>query len=366
MNSSNNIESHFISLLKKYKIHFIAWFIFILYESVLAGMATGIFGKPGNYAVHYAINITLFYINAHLVLPHALKHPVQVIFRLPLFLALLIIAYVIFVFGIDSLLVRYTDFLEISDIKLEKLFWHRSIWRSSYFIGFSTGYYYLITYLKEKSRTSDLEKQRLFSEIANQKAESELIKTQNAFIKAQINPHFLFNTLTFMHSQTKELAPKVAQTILSLSQMMRYSLKNTNLEDLSELTEEIEQLQNLIKIHELRSDQKIHLLLKRDLSEIKIIPLVLITLAENMYKHGDLSDLSWPANIYIGLHDNDLIIKTVNKISTQKNETGLNLGLINIKNRLKYTYKEAFTFMHYTGNQNCYHTKILIENICRD
>lgn len=359
-------KSSFTSRLKKYKIHLLVWIIFILYESIMVGLISGYFGKFGNYAVHYTINISLFYLNAHFVLPKALKNPETAFFRMPVFLGLEIIAYVLLVFSIDTLLMQYTDFLDIKDLKLEKTFWHRSVWRAIYFIGFSTGYYYLITYFKEKNRATELQKKNLKSVIEHQKTQNELVRAQNAFLKAQINPHFLFNTLSFIHSETQKIAPKVADSILSLSDMMRYALKNENIDDQAILTDEIEQVQNLIKLHQLRSDKQLHiqLKLKGDLNDINIIPLILLTLAENMFKHGDLSDPVSPALIEICLCDDNLLIRTKNLINPDKHATSFNLGLENIKRRLELKYRHQFSFTHHTDENNHYHTQILIEKVC--
>ena len=366
MKDINSVKTNFILIWEKYKVHFLVWLIFILYESVISGLVSGVFGKFSNYAIHYSINVFLFYINAHLVLPVALKKKEQIFFRLPLLLILLIIGYVFFVFTIDTLLLWYTNILDITNLSFDRAFVLRAIWRSAYFIIFSTGYYFLITYLKEKSRVSDLEKERLTSIIEQEKTQSELFRTQNAFLKAQINPHFLFNTLSFMHSQTQKIAPKVAETILSLSDMMRYALKNESLDEEAILTEEIEQVENLIKLHQLRSDKplQIKIVLKGDLTEIQIIPLVLITLAENMFKHGNLHEPHSPALILIELQNEDLLVRTENLINPQKSATSFNLGLQNIKKRLEIKYQSQHSFTYYTDERNYFHTRIWIENIC--
>ena len=90
-----------------------------------------------NYAIHYSINVFLFYINAHLVLPVALKKREQIFFRLPLLLILLIIGYVFFVFTIYTLLLWYTNILDITNLSFDRAFVLRAIWRSAYFIIFS-------------------------------------------------------------------------------------------------------------------------------------------------------------------------------------------------------------------------------------
>ena len=365
MKGINSIKTNFILIWERYKMHFVGWLVFILYETVLAGLVSSYFSKFGNYAVHYSINITLFYVNAHLVLPLAFKYQRQAPLRLPILFLTLITIYVFFVFSVDVLLIRYTNLLDTSKIELSE-YWPRWVWRGGYFIVFSTGYYFLITYLKEKSRVSDLEKERLTSIIEQEKTQSELFRTQNAFLKAQINPHFLFNTLSFMHSQTQKIAPKVAETILSLSDMMRYALKNESLDEEAILTEEIEQVENLIKLHQLRSDKplQIKIVLKGDLTEIQIIPLVLITLAENMFKHGNLHEPHSPALILIELQNEDLLIRTENLINPQKSATSFNLGLQNIKKRLEIKYQSQHSFTYYTDERNYFHTRIWIENIC--
>lgn len=355
---------HLSAFFEKYKIHLISWSIFILYEAVMVGLVTSRFGKFGNYAIHYSIHITAFYINAHFVLPQAFKYPKQANFRLPLYLLLMLIGYVIFVFAVDYLLVMYSDITETTQKELKGI-WFGLVFRSSYFLGFSTGYYYLITYLKEKKRVNILESDKLLAVIEQERTKTELVKSQNAFLKAQINPHFLFNTLSFMHSQTQKVAPNVAESILCLSDMMRYSLKNESVADEVSLTDEIEQVENLINLHQLKAEipLQIQLILKGDLSDIEILSMLLVTLAENMFKHGILSDPELPARFRIELCNADLLIATENLVNHDVQVISLNLGLQNITKRLEIKYKDQFSFSHHTDDQDYYHSRIVIKNI---
>jgi len=359
-----NSDSAFSYFLRKYKIHFLVWLIFTLYESLFAGLVSGVFGTLGNYIVHYSINISLFYVSAHFALPLALKNYTQAFWRTPLFIVLLLAGYIVTLYCVDTLLVKYTNILEMPSFALNRNYIIFGTWRGFYFIAFSAGYYFLITFIKEKNRANNLEKEKLVSIIEKQEIQGELIKTQNAFLKAQINPHFLFNILTFIFDTTRKTNPKAAEAVLSLSDMMRYALSYEVMGDEAELTDEIEQVENLIRLHQLKTDNSLHLQLDRDedLENVKIIPLVLLTLVENMFKHGILGDATQPASIKIKQRGNNLTIETHNKINRFNSLVSHHVGLDNIQKRLELKYKENYEFTFNSDEQNYFHVKIVIKS----
>lgn len=335
------------------KLHILIWIIFVTYESIIVGIFSGRFGQLNNYILYYSLNISLFYVHAHLVLTNALKNNKTVWWKIPLFIVFELICYLLITACLDYIVITYTNYTGPRKLGFNLLFFAGPIYRAIYFMCFSTGYYFLLNFLKERRKTEDLEKQRLNNLI-------QIARSENAFLKAQIQPHLLFNTLDFIYQNARESSPIAAETIHSLSEMMRYSVDSNKDRDFIPLSEEINQVENLINLHQLRKDHSIQIRFWYDeeIRNIKIIPLILITLVENMFKHGDLTKEIYPAEIKIANEGGKLIIETSNLIKEISNDSGLNSGLENIKKRLYYTYQDHASFSHFI-DQNIYFKAIL-------
>lgn len=262
--------------------------------------------------------------------------------------------------GLDFFLYHYTNSLRIDSLAFNSSYWARNLWRCCYFVGFSTGYFYLNTYIQQKNRAGELEKEKLISIIDQQKVQAKLAKVQNDFLKVRINPHFLFNTLTFLHASTRISMPKVADSILLLSEIMRYSLRN-EVKDETLLTEEVEHVKNFIELHKIRSDSKLYLDIHTEgnFEDVSFVPLVLLTLTENIFKHGVLTDMQHPAEMYIALVDDHLMIRSRNLRNHVRPPGSYNLGLFTIQKLLEKRYANKYTLEFGTDNYNYF--KISIE-----
>lgn len=351
-----------LHFLVKYKVHFIAWFFFMFYEIVLAGVIRERFASPGYYLVFYGFNISLFYFHAHFILPTAHKNPNYTIWLLPVLILIEVAVYVPLTIGIVTLLQKIANLEIFTSTGFNKTSLGNGIWRTIYFILFSSGYYYLMNYLKERKNTQQAENERLMMIIENQHVQSELIKSQHAHLKAQINPHFLFNTLSFIYSNTRKVAPEAAEAIMALSEMMRYALHDDSEHAFTSLNLEIAQVVNLIKLHQIKSENKLNINFKCDdnLEEVQIIPLVLMTLVENVFKHGNLLRTDSPALISIYSDGQTLVIETENIIDTQNTRTSHHIGLDNTKKRLEMAYGHKATLSFHTGNDNYFNVSLRI------
>lgn len=331
--------------MKKHRFHFIGWTFFMFYEIVLTGLLRGYFASFANYVIFYFFNICLFYFHAHVMMPAARKKTMFGYWLFPIFIVVEVAIYVPFTISAIALFQKYAGLAVFTPVVLDKISIGNGIWRSMYFIFFSSGYYYLMHYLKERKISQSAEKERLLTIISHQEIQSELIKSQHAHLKAQINPHFLFNTLSFIYSNSRKVAPDAAEAIMALSEMMRYAIQDDNEKPLTILSLEIEQVQNLIKLHQIKSENQLNIIcdFESGLEEVEVIPLVLVTLVENVFKHGDLLQPAHPAQISICSDGNTLIIETENLISTKKTVTSHHIGLENVKKRLDMVYGDQAT-----------------------
>jgi len=349
----------FLSWLVGNRFHIIGWVIFLFYEIVIVGLYAGKFGEPGAYIFHYIINISIFYVHALLVLKYGLMYRKQIIWRLPLFLILEMAAYLLIMYVAYAFVNKNFHIIRTIDAEINTTFFLGGIFRAVYFIIFGTGYYFLITFIKERRKTEALEQHRLNNII-------QLAKSENAYLRAQIQPHLLFNTLDFIYQNAREHSPVAAETIIALSGMMRYAVDSKHREEYIELGDEIEQTENLINLHQLRSNHQLQIRFTYDdtIKKEKIIPMVLITLVENIFKHGELKDIANPANITLYEDKNHLIIETSNAFKNKAPEdkrTGT--GLENIRKRLTYTYAQNFTFNQYFNDNEHFNIKITIKKV---
>jgi len=160
-------------------------------------------------------------------------------------------------------------------------------------------------------------------------------------LKSQVNPHFFFNTLNNLYG-TVEKNPKQAQEmILKLSDLMRYSIYEGQHEWVS-LEEEINYLNNYISLHQERYHKNVNIDFKTEIGDgqQKIMPLMLILLVENSFKHG-VEKLRNDAYIHIELKANKTKIefKITNNFDPEEvSDKEEGIGITNLKRRLEIGY----------------------------
>ncbi|QIL42250.1 histidine kinase [Pedobacter sp. HDW13] len=353
-------NSRIWNFLIHYKPHMMMWAVFIFWESIVVGIYSGYIGTFGNYAIHYLLNISIFYLHVWL-LEKATVFPRNAPLKITALVLAEISMYIIVVYWVDSLLFAYTNIItgELADFKTRVF---RLLHRGSMFMLFSTGYFFLKRYLSEKSEKERIEKQRFQMLIEREKADKELAMSKNAFLKAQINPHLLFNTFEFIHQKIRQHDPADAQIMIHLSDMMRFAATTEHNRDYIKLHEEITQCQNLIKLHEFTQQQVyIEFAYSPDVLEVRLIPLVLLTMLENMFKHGQLSDPYNKATVDIYRIDEVLKIESRNLPGLIKSNIGFGSGLDNIKTRLDYAYGNSAQMESLIDEDGFYCLSISIE-----
>ncbi|WP_452224607.1 sensor histidine kinase [Lacinutrix chionoecetis] len=186
---------------------------------------------------------------------------------------------------------------------------------------------------------SDLKKkQQLAKALEQQKTDAEL-----NYLKSQINPHFLFNTLNTIYGLALDNSKKAPELILKLSDFLSFSLYESN-QKLIPIEKEINLIQDFIAIEKSRFADKVSVSvsLPKVVSQIQIPPLILVPFIENAFKHS-LKDETGIANIIITLNvlDNYILFTVKNSKSHSINKVVDNnsgLGLANIKKRLDIIY----------------------------
>lgn len=190
-----------------------------------------------------------------------------------------------------------------------------------------------------------LEQERQFSALKTESIQSEL-----TFLQNQINPHFLYNTLNLFYAKMVPYNLDLAGGILTLSDIMRYALtshiKNSSGQE-TLLSDEVEHLKNVIKINRLRFPNSMYLdfEINGPIESVHMLPLVLITFAENIFKHGAVHFAEYPAKIKLSVADGVIRYQTINKIKLGMKEPSTGIGLANVKKRLQHTYGDKFSLV---------------------
>jgi len=181
----------------------------------------------------------------------------------------------------------------------------------------------------------------------NQQLQQENSEAQLRLLMAQVQPHFMFNTLNNIYSQAQEESPKSAKMIMELSQILRYILDEGKKSRVP-FENELQLVVDYINLEKIRYDDKLdlHYSFPKDVSDVTIAPLLLLPLVENCFKHGASKMINNPwINIKAELHKNKFSITLMNgkkdKISFDQNRKGT--GLENVRRRLDLLYYNRYT-----------------------
>ena len=120
-----------------------------------------------------------------------------------------------------------------------------------------------------------------------QKLQQQTLQSELKFLRTQINPHFLFNTLNSLYALTLKKSDRAPETVLKLSEMMRYMLYESNAAAVP-LRKEVDYLRNYLDLERLRHGEEadIRFDVEGDVDEQDIAPMILVTFVENAFKHG--------------------------------------------------------------------------------
>ncbi len=201
----------------------------------------------------------------------------------------------------------------------------------------------IVFYFFQSNRYKELEKTAL----ALQNRQAEL-----AFLKSQINPHFLFNNLNSIYSLIYHKSDKALKAVEQLSNLLRYMLYNKKDEVL--LSEEVDYLNNYIDLQKLRYNYDLPLYVKMDIqNEIKCIaPLLLIPIVENAFKHGEFKNQELPLSIELYCSNDVLCFTVENQKGHHQKDEGSGIGIKNLQRRLELLYpsKHQFTIEESISN----------------
>jgi LytS/YehU family sensor histidine kinase len=169
--------------------------------------------------------------------------------------------------------------------------------------------------------------------------EEEKLKAELSYLKAQINPHFLFNTLNSVYALTVQKSDSAPEAITKLSAIMRYSITDAA-QDFVSLEKELNYVNAYVELEKLRLTNKVNLnyTVKGSTAGKQIAPLIFIPFIENAFKYGVSTQENSVIDITITIDNNNLavIVKNTKMRTDPKNKLGL--GIENTKKRLSLIY----------------------------
>ncbi|WP_231426207.1 sensor histidine kinase [Pedobacter sp. Leaf250] len=218
--------------------------------------------------------------------------------------------------------------------------------------------YYSLAFLVVPAAVYSIQ-QNFKTEIANRKLKAEVVKSELAFLKSQINPHFLYNTLNYVYSLAIPVSDKIANAILRLSDLMRYTL-NESPDGKVTLSKEVEYLESYIELFKMRFEPKFFVDFSAEgIEHQKVAALMLIPFVENAFKHGVLNDEKHPIRIKLKINGKRLSFEVSNKINRGQKDHSSGVGLVNIQRRLDLIYPDQHELL-VSNNGNTYKTTLIL------
>ncbi|MCH7403588.1 sensor histidine kinase [Belliella kenyensis] len=338
--------------------HVLGWALFGLVIFILSPLSAGV-ERPIEFWIKQSLNFSLlifmFYINYFYFIPKILFKN-----KIPLFLFINLIAGM----GCILLLIAYDDWVNMQELmhkayrpdtpyrpKPRNYYWDISQLLVFFMvIGISTSVAAVQKWQADEALRLEQKRQQIDSELN--------------YLKAQINPHFFFNTLNNIYSLTNIDIEKSKSALLKLSRMMRYVLYETEKSN-TLLSKEIDFVLDFVELMKIRlsSKVKLNISIPEKYQDSPIAPMLLLPFIENCFKHGISSQHE--SHIFIGIEitDQTLILTTKNSIFNTNERTpegkDSGIGLQNTKRRLDLLYDNKYELKIDSQNQHSTYNVLL-------
>jgi hypothetical protein len=319
-----------------YLLHIAGWALFIFFEVSLVSGLTHHTDPVWNYLFYYSINIGLFYCCIFLAFPKAFGKRIPPFILLPVFAAIVLAVYLCLSFAAIPFFQRLRIHNTTTAIGTGLPDILKTMYRGTYFLMLAVAYWFPIQFIRRGREAAELEKR--------------LIRSQNAYLQSRLNPHLLFNSLNFLQDITYG-SREASRCIELLADSMRYSMEEPDENGTVPLNDEIKQVEKYIELNQLRVKQTFNLTcdMKPVNPNVRIIPLLLLSLIENMFQHGSLLDSEQAAFLRIECTNNRLLFQSSNVIR-RGITSGNGLGLANNRIRLENHYSGKFRLETRTQN----------------
>ena len=332
------------------KRHLLYWFCYWFYFTFLHAAHPG--GKP---EIQYFRNIPFATLEAFLLtIPQILFTYSLISFILPKYLlkgryflsVLLLIVFVIATAFINYCILIYVEPIVMETVLPEKFFVRDPRMNVNNFYLAITISFKGTLVAAAGACSIKLVKYWHLKEKRNLELLKEKTEAQLQLLTAQVHPHFLFNTLNNIYSQTQNESPKGSKMIMALSDLLRYILSEGNKATVP-LNKELTMLNDYINLEKVRYGNKLdlHISMPQETGCLQITPLLLLPFVENCFKHGTSKFLIHPwINLKVELKEKTMIMKLMNGKDTHQMEALVKsgTGIMNVKKRLELLYKDKY------------------------
>ena len=214
------------------------------------------------------------------------------------------------------------------------------------------------------SISTDVSKRLRIAAESAAKAEADKANAELSVLKAQVNPHFLFNTLNNIYSLATTQDENTAESILKLSNIMRYVTDDAP-EDFVPLQKEWDCISDFIDLQKLRIGSKVSLSVsvQGDLSNRMIAPFILLTFVENIFKYGISNNHTSHISIKLSVINSAIEFVCSNPVSEVIFQDRKSTGIINVKKRLSYLYADSHS-LNISESNNLYTVQLVLKDNC--
>lgn len=301
------------------------------------------------YLLFGAINVAVFYINYIVLIPELIKKRKQYLWYVICFILLIVVSV-----GIKVIVVWLNpDYLEQQNTGKDD----PEISMPVYVVAtiFITGFF-LVASSIIKFAVDWFSNERIQRNLESEKKDMEL-----QFLKSQLNPHFLFNSLNNIYSLAYQKSDKTADAILKLSEIMRYMIYESN-DSWVSLDKEVEYVESYVELQKLRfkDGAAVEISINGVIDGQKIVPLILISFVENAFKHGVANDAEDPIKINIIANQKILHFSVSNKKNTTNKDAIGGVGLNNVERRLQLLYPDRYK-LNIVNSATHYTTELMLD-----
>lgn len=340
--------------------HIVAWAIFIVFESTM-----GFFiAPPQDWWEPFAFNVTeisFFYTHLFLLRKYSDGSIATIKWRflLPADIGALLLFCVI-TYGMRLMFSHWEQ--QPHPPGYESLYTAAAAFRGIYMIILSS-FLWLAESIIRNTRLLSIQQLKVKEqEIEVMKLEQDALLAANQLYRAQIKPHILFNTLNFIYSQVN-VDPKAGRSVLLLNDIMRFALEEGDKDGLVTVEQEWQQAENCIELQKLRfeKDMFVNTAFVNRAPATKIPPLVILTILENTFVHGNLFDQHHPALLHMATEAKGWRLVSRNKKRSGKSKIpGHKLGIENTHSRLCAHYGNSAVSLTIQEDDLTYRLELII------
>lgn len=328
--------------------HVMFWLSYVM----LFGLVYGKFGNDYPYYFLESLGMVPFvmastYLTIYLILPYYLK---KQNYALSLFY---FIGTLVLICTLQRMFLRYINNLEIKITEVYDLSFLSLFLETNFMVGIALAIKLIKIWFEQQREKFEFETRTLQSELN--------------LLKAQIHPHFLFNTMNNLYALSVGQSPKTSEGIAKVSELLRSVLYDCN-ELYIDLDKEIALISNYIDLQKMRYDDRLTLnfSIEGQTEGIRVAPMLFITFLENCFKHGSANDPGQPwINISIRVAKNQVVFVAENSIPKDydpKKEKSGGIGLENVRKRLEILYKNNYN-LGITHSDDFYRVELILNTV---